>query len=178
MLTRDSVVHESVRLLAVVSVALCLIPAGAHFFELANKMSLSPAEYMTVQKIYAGWSFFGVAIVAAILFTLTHTLMVRADRTAFLLSLTAVLCLAATQAIFWMFTYPMNVASNNWTITPQNFEAARRQWEYSHAANAVLTFVALVTVTLSAFADKRDANCRVTSLPGAARGGETNGHKR
>ena len=27
------------------------------FFELANKMSLSPAEYMTVQKIYVGWSF-------------------------------------------------------------------------------------------------------------------------
>jgi hypothetical protein len=31
---------------------------GAHFFELANKMSLSPDEYMTVQKIYAGWSLF------------------------------------------------------------------------------------------------------------------------
>ena len=36
---------------------------GAHFFELANKMSLSPDEYMTVQKIYAGWSLFGIAIV-------------------------------------------------------------------------------------------------------------------
>jgi len=44
----------SVRLLAVVSVALSLVPAGAHFFEPANKMSLSPVQYMTVQKIYAG----------------------------------------------------------------------------------------------------------------------------
>src|SRR5215472_12000800 len=59
----DSMILESVRLLAVVSVAVCLIPAGAHFFELANKMSLSTAEYMTTQKIYAGWSFFGVAII-------------------------------------------------------------------------------------------------------------------
>ena len=57
---------KSMRLLAVVSVALCLIPAGTHFFELANKMSLSTAEYMTTQKIYAGWAFFGVAIIAAI----------------------------------------------------------------------------------------------------------------
>jgi hypothetical protein len=61
MLKGDSMVFESVRLLAVISVALCLIPAGAHFFELANKMSLSTAEYMTTQKIYAGWSFFGVS---------------------------------------------------------------------------------------------------------------------
>jgi hypothetical protein len=44
-------------LVAVVSVAMCLVPAGAHFFELANKMSMSESEYMTVQKIYAGWSF-------------------------------------------------------------------------------------------------------------------------
>src|SRR5215472_7536964 len=62
MLKRDSIVFESVRALAVISVAVCLIPAGAHFFELANKMSLSTADYMTTQKIYAGWSFFGVAM--------------------------------------------------------------------------------------------------------------------
>ena len=144
-------IFESVRLLAVISVAICLIPAGAHFFELVNKMSLSTAEYMTTQKIYAGWSFFGVAIYAAIVLTLTHTLMVRAERMAFLLSLTALLCLSATQVIFWTFTYPVNVATNNWTITPRDFEAVRQQWEYSHAVNAVLTFAALVTITLSAF---------------------------
>src|SRR5215467_13066525 len=157
MLKRDSMIFESVRLLAVISVAICLIPAGAHFFELANKMSLSTAEYMTTQKIYAGWSFFGVAIIAAIIFTLTHTLMVRAEHTAFLLSLTALVCLGATQVIFWTFTYPMNMATNNWTVTPQDFEAVRRQWEYSHAVNAALTFVALVTITLSAFTYKRNS---------------------
>jgi hypothetical protein len=32
----------------------------AHLFELANKMAMSSPEYMTVQKIYAGWSFFGI----------------------------------------------------------------------------------------------------------------------
>src|SRR5215831_10192956 len=149
MLKRGSMVFKSVCLLAVISVALCLIPAGTHFFELANKMSLPTAEYMTTQKIYAGWSFFGVAIIAAIAFTLTHTVMVRAERTAFLLSLTALLLLGATQVIFWTFTYPMNVATNNWTITPQDFEAVRQQWEYSHAVNAVLSFVALVAITFS-----------------------------
>ena len=156
MLKKDSMIFESARLLAVISVAVCLIPAGAHFFELANKMSLSAADYMTTQRIYAGWSFFGVAIIAAIIFTLMHTLMVRAQRAAFFLSLTALLCLGATQVIFWTFTYPMNVATNNWTIGPQNFEAARQQWEYSHSVNAVLTFVALVTITLSTLTSTRE----------------------
>ena len=163
MLKRDSMVFESVRLLAVISVAFCLIPAGAHFFELADKMSLSTADYMTTQKIYAGWTSFGVAIIAAIVFTLTHTLMVRAKRTAFLLSLTALLCIGATQVIFWTFTYPMNVATNNWTITPQDFEAVRRQWEYSHAVNAVFTFVALVIITLSTLTYKREIEMTQTA---------------
>jgi hypothetical protein len=147
---------KSVRLLAIVSVALFLIPAGAHFFELPNKMSLSVAEYMTVQKIYAGWSFFGIAIAAALLLTAMHTFMVHADRPALALSFLAFLCLAATQAIFWIFTYPMNVASNNWTVTPENFEVTRQQWEYSHAVNAILTFAALVAITLSVLASKRE----------------------
>jgi hypothetical protein len=156
MLTQNIILLKWVRLLAVVSVALCLIPGGAHLFELANKIYLPRADYMIVQKIYTGWSLFGVAIVAAFFLTSIHTLMVRANRTAFLLSLTAVLCLVATQMIFWAFTYPMNVASNNWTVTPENFEAARRQWEYSHAVNAVITFVAFVAITSSVLVDKRE----------------------
>src|SRR5262249_2393482 len=101
-------------------------------------------------------SLFGIAIVAALFLTSIHTFMVRTDRTAFLLSLTSVLCLAATQMIFWSFTFPVNVASNNWTVTPENFESARRQWEYSHAVNAVITFVAFVAITSSVLVDKRE----------------------
>ena len=41
--------------------------------------------------------------------------MRRSERVALLLSLAAFVCLVATQVIFWMFTYPMNVASSNWT---------------------------------------------------------------
>ena len=156
MFTQNVILLKWARLLAVVSVALYLIPAGAHLFELANKMYLPPAEYMIVQRIYAGWSLFGVAIVAALFLTSIHTFIVRADRTAFLLSLTSVLCLVATQMIFWAFTYPMNVASNNWTVTPENFEVARRQWEYSHAVNAVITFIAFVAIISSVLVDKRE----------------------
>jgi hypothetical protein len=50
----------------------------------------------------------------------------------------------------------MNVESNNWTVTPADFEAARRQWEYSHAVSAVLTFIALVAITTSVVICNRD----------------------
>src|SRR5262249_27110624 len=81
--------------------------------------------------------------------TLFHAFTMRIDRAAFLMSVTAVLCIAATQVIFWTFTYPINVATNNWTAVPEAFGTARRQWEYSHAVNAVLTFVAFVAIILS-----------------------------
>ena len=109
---------------------------------------------MTVQKIYSGWSFFGVPIIAALLLTSIHAFMMRNDRAAFLMSVAAALCLAATQVVFWMFTYPINVSTDNWTVAPEAFEAARRQWEYSHAVNAVLTFVAFVAIIFSVLSHK------------------------
>jgi hypothetical protein len=101
---------------------------------------------MTVQQIYAGWQSFGIVVGVALLATLVNTIKVRADRHAFAWSLGAFLALAATQGVFWAYTYPVNVATRFWTVSPAPFEAARQQWEYSHAASAVLTFVALVGI--------------------------------
>ena len=100
-----------------------------------------------------GWALFGIVIFAAMLLTLLHAVLRRRERTALLLSLASFLCLVATQVIFRAFTYPMNVASSNWTVTPDHFETARRQWEYSHAASAVLTFLALVAITAAVAVD-------------------------
>jgi len=92
---------------------------------------------------------FGIVIAVALPATLANTLLVRSDRRAFAWSLAAFLALAATQGVFWAFTYPINVATQFWTVSPEPFETARQQWEYSHAASAVLTFVALVTIVFS-----------------------------
>jgi hypothetical protein len=138
-----------VQLLAIIATALYLVPTGAHLFELPHKMALSPAEYMAVQQIYAGWQLFGIVIAIAVLATLVNTILVRADRRAFAWSLGAFLALAATQGVFWAFTYPVNVTTRFWTVSPGPFEAARRQWEYSHAAGAVLTFMALFAIVFS-----------------------------
>ena len=84
-----------VRVLAIVSVALYLVPTGAHLFELAGKMALSPADYMLVQGLYRGWALFGIVIFAALLLTLLHAILRRRERIVLILSLAAFFCLVA-----------------------------------------------------------------------------------
>jgi hypothetical protein len=52
----------------------------------------------------------------------------------------------------------MNVASSNWTQLPANFETARRQWEYSHAANAGLMLIAFASLAASVLASRPAAS--------------------
>ena len=139
---------------AVISTALYLVPTGAHLFELPRKMALPPPEYLTVQGIYGNWQLFGIAIVIALLAVLVHTVLVRHATAALWLSLAAFLALASALGVFFAYTYPVNVASHFWTVLPDQFETARRQWEYSHAASAVLTFAALVAIVLSVLASR------------------------
>jgi hypothetical protein len=131
--------------LAILLTALCLVPTGAHFFELPNKIGLPREAYFTVQRIYQGWALFGAVLIPAILVNLAVVVLLRQDRGAFPLALAAFLLIAATLVIFFVWTYPANVATLNWTEAPANWEDLRRQWEYSHAANAVLTFLGLAS---------------------------------
>ena len=82
MITTRSSGKAATGLLAIISVAIYLVPEGAHFFELFNKMTLPASEYMTVQKIYQGWALFGIAIAAALLLTLLHTVLTWRHTTA------------------------------------------------------------------------------------------------
>jgi len=135
--------------LAIVLTALALVPAGAHLFELPNKIGLAQEEYFVVQGIYRGWALFGIVLFGALAVNLVLTLMVRHRRGAFWLALVAVLLVAGTLVVFFTWTYPANQATSNWTEVPANWQELRLQWEYAHAANAVLTFIALCAVTLS-----------------------------
>lgn len=149
MLTGDYKGADAIRLAALVFVALCLVPAGAHLASLPNKISTPPEAYMIMQQAYNGWALFGIVIFGALLTTALHTIMVRRHRGPFWLSLGSFLLIVATQVVFWVFTYPANAATNNWTVTPDNFENWRQQWEYSHAVNACLTLIAFILLAMS-----------------------------
>ncbi|MCI0436027.1 MAG: hypothetical protein L0271_20660, partial [Gemmatimonadetes bacterium] len=96
-----------------------------------------------------GWALLGVVVIGALVSTLAYAIVVRKQRNPFTLAVIALLCLAATQAVFWTFTFPANQVTANWTVLPENWDALRSQWEYSHAASALLNLAALVALILS-----------------------------
>jgi hypothetical protein len=143
------VASDTLRFISLLFTALALAPAMAHLLELPHKIHLSREAYLTVQQIYRGWSLLGIVVIGALLSTFILTLSVRNQRTAFILTLVAFLCMAAAQVVFWIYTYPANQATNNWTVLPANWQALRTQWEYSHATGAGLNLIALIMLILS-----------------------------
>jgi hypothetical protein len=136
--------------LAVVLTALALVPGGAHLFALPNKIALPQESYFIAQGIYRGWALLGIVLFAALLVNLVCAIVLRSQPLPFWLSLGAFLCIATTLVIFFAWTYPANQATSNWTMVPPDWESLRRQWEYSHAVNAVITFAALCLATAAA----------------------------
>ena len=143
------------RFLALLFAALALAPALAHLLELPNKMGLSRAEYETAQKLYKGWALLGVLVVAALITTAFLAVLVRSQPNQLGWVIAALVCIAGTQLVFWVWTFPVNQQTSNWTVLPESWMALRARWEYSHAASAVLNLVALVALICSVLVRER-----------------------
>jgi hypothetical protein len=140
---------DAVQLVGIALLAIALVPSGAHLSELSHKLRLTPENYMTVQGIYGGWALFGFAIAGAFATVSLHTYLVRRNNAAFTWSVASLACIASGQLVFWLFTYPVNVETVNWTVMPADFEAARDQWEYSHAVGSAFSFLAIIALMRS-----------------------------
>jgi hypothetical protein len=146
---------KTVYFLALLLTALALAPGCAHLFALPNKISLAQQPYFVVQGIYRGWALLGIVLCGAIVANLVLTILLRGRGASFWLALAGFVLVAATLGIFFTWTYPANQATNNWTVAPDNWSVLRTQWEYSHAVNAVLTFLALCAVIMSVLNNER-----------------------
>ncbi len=145
---------NTLRFISVLFTAVGMAGGLAHLFELPHKISLPAADYLTVQQIYRGWALLGIADVGALVSTLVLAVMVRGNRKMLFLTLTAALCVGLGLVVFFMFTYPVNRQTLNWIMLPDNWLELRRQWEYSHAANAGLFFVGFNALVLSLLVDR------------------------
>lgn len=147
-----------IQFLAIVLFALALVPGGAHLLELYSKMQLDREAYLLVQQIYRGWAMLGIIQVAAMFAGLLLVVYSRPQHLAFALSLAGLVLLGGSLAGFFMWTFPINKATGNWLAVPVDWSGLRMQWEYSHAANAVLTFLGLCCVTASSLAWRPDGS--------------------
>jgi hypothetical protein len=136
-----------VQFLAVVLTALALIPLGAHLASLPNKINLAAEQYFIIQTSYRGWFLFAFAQIPSVIVAFVLAAMVRADPWPFRLALVGTLCMALTLAIYFTWVNPANLATDQWTTIPADWEALRRHWEYGHAASAVLNVLALCALT-------------------------------
>ncbi len=141
--------RKTAHFLAIVLGAVALVPGGAHLFEMTAKMRLAEAPYFTVQQIYRGWALFGIALFGALLANIAVAALARRQRMPFGFAAAASILIATMLVVFFVWTYPTNQATANWTVIPANWADLRAQWEYSHAASAILTFAALCCSVLA-----------------------------
>jgi hypothetical protein len=142
--------------LAIVLTALALVPAGAHLSAMPVKLTLGRDSYFVVQGIYRGWALFGIIIFAAFAANIGHAVRMRRARSVFALSLAAAGLIAVGLAVFFVWTYPANQATADWTRMPASWDALRMRWEFGHAANAAATFLALCCATWAGLSPAED----------------------
>lgn len=138
---------------ALMASAIALGGALAHAFELPNKIGLPRNEYFVVQQIYMGWNRLAFVLAVQLLAIIAIIFLYWNEPAVRLPATVALAGLIAAQAIFWIFTFPANQATANWTSVPENWEWFRTRWEYSHLAGALcqlVTMGALVVAVLSA----------------------------
>lgn len=145
-----------IQFLAIVFTSLALVPSGTHLFELPNKIDLPRDAYLTAQGIYAGWAWFGIVDLAALIINVVLAIKLARQRPAVYFAWTATLCFVVFFVIFFTWTFPANQTTANWTALPDEWSPLRVAWEYSHAANAVVMLFALCSVTLSVITARPD----------------------
>ena len=145
------------RWLTLMFVALSLAPALAHLLEMPAKMRYEGPLWLTIsQTLYGAFGAVGGAFeVAAVFTTVVLVLLVRRRHPAFGWTLLAALCMLLAHAAFWIWLAPVNatVAASTLATLPENWTALRSQWEYTHAARAVLQAVALGALAFSVVAE-------------------------
>lgn len=134
---------------ALLATALALGAALAHALELPAKMQLGRDSYFIAQQLYAGWDRLAFLLAVELLGQLGVIAIYRHERRVALPAVLALAGLLGAQAVFWAFTFPTNRATANWTVQPENWDALRYQWEYSHLAGAAFQLLSFVALTIA-----------------------------
>ena len=105
-------------------------------------------DYFIAQEIYRGWNLFAIVLIGNLLANLALAVAMRAKDKALWFVVANLLCIVGSLAIFFVFTFPTNQATNQWTEVTANWKQLRWQWEMSHAANELVTFVGFCSLII------------------------------
>jgi hypothetical protein len=137
--------------------ALTLSLTFCHLLEMPRKMQYGEGLYMAVQhSLYLYFAWVGAfAEVAAVACLIVLSVSLRKRKAVFRLTLAATICVAAGLAVWFALVSPANVQMAQWNSLPlpANWTEVRRQWEFGHAASAVLDLVGFGALVLSVVID-------------------------
>ena len=159
----SSTLQDVAFFVALFATALALGGALAHALELPNKIGMSREHYFIVQRAYDGWNQLAYLLAVELAGMLAVIWLYRAEPRVLWPAIAALTSLVAAQAVFWIWTFPANQATSNWTSQPENWETLRRNWEYSHLAGAVFQVLAMVALVIAVL--RRDHGAIVCDDP-------------
>lgn len=161
------------QVLTVILVAVAMALALAHALELPGKMRLSKEQYYAMQPIYyPGFTIGGgVGEVGGTISTLVLLLFTPYGSTDFWLTFGALIGLVAIQAVYWLFTHPVNkfwlegeqldkfsagffsFGTNSSRLGnenhPPDWTQLRDRWEFSHVVRAVVSLLSLIMLVVA-----------------------------
>ena len=144
--------------LCFVTIILTALSAGlsfAHLLELPPRVFYFDAKLWvatTTKGLYALFGTVGaVTEIGSILTAIVLAFFTRGRGAAFYLTLAGAILLALAFVSWLAFVAPVNAVLATWTTDsfPADWTRYRDQWEYTHAANAVIKLVALSSLVLS-----------------------------
>jgi hypothetical protein len=144
-----SVVRDAAFFIALLATSLALGGALAHAFELSNKIGMGRDAYFTVQTVYSGWDRLAYILAVELAGMLAVIFLYRAEPRVFWPACVALGGLVGAQIVFWIWTFPANQATENWTYQPADWESLRSQWEYSHLAGAGFQTIAMIALIVA-----------------------------
>jgi hypothetical protein len=136
--------------------ALSMSMPFCHLLEMPARLSWDAPLWIETTVTGAVFYMFGrvgwIFEIAAIVSSLALLVHLRRQRAATDLVVGGALMLVVGHAVFWIVTAPVNAEIASWTPStfPQDWQAWRMQWEYSHATRAVLQIAALGALLWSA----------------------------
>ena len=110
-----SFTRDAAFFIALLATSCSLGGALAHAFELPNKIGLGRDAYFTVQTIYSGWNRLAYVLAVELAGMLAVIFLYRAEPRVLWPACIALTGLVAAQIVFWVWTFPANQATANWT---------------------------------------------------------------
>jgi hypothetical protein len=158
------------RWLTLMLIALGMSAAMAHLLEMPAKLDYDGGMWLhLLQTLYppAFGPVAGYLEAGGVLTVVVLAFLVRHRKPAFRWTLVAAACMVAAHAAFWVWVSPVNAVML--PLTPETLPAhwmrLRDQWEYTHAARALLQIVSVATLAYSFLVETTDADTMQRDRP-------------